>query len=129
MEDESLQDKLDYIDEGNNSETESIVNNGVGLNFAKKEAKSYEEQRADVYGQQGIQLERTFFTIASIFIWVLSILLIILILIWFFHLVSPPCWKWLTNENVQSIERILFASTILSLAGKYFSKYKVLEKL
>ena len=126
MEDESLKDKLNFIDETVNSENEPIPNNG--LKFAKKEEKSYEEQRADVYGQQGIKLERTFFTIASIFIWVLSILLIILILIWFFHLVSPPCWKWLTNEDVQSIERILFASTILSLAGKYFSKYKVLEK-
>ena len=130
-EDGSLVDKLNYIDDSNIGQSQSQPKFRVTqriLNFAKKEEKSYSQQRADVYGKQGIRLDRTLFRIASVFIWILAILFMLLILIWFFHLVSPECLKWLSKADIQSIERILLASTILSIAGKYFSKYKILEK-
>ena len=57
-----------------------------------------------------------------------TFLLIILVIVWFWHLIAPCYLKWLNHEQVQSIERILFASTLVSFIGKYFSKYKILER-
>lgn len=119
----SLEEKLSFIDD--EVHDSSIPEPEDYL--AKKEAESYSKKKADVIDEQGIQLHKVLFKIASVFIWVLSILFLTLLLIWFTHIIFPNCWKWLNESDVQTIERILFASTILSFAGKYFSKFKILD--
>lgn len=101
--------------------------------FAKREEKryagrDYDKERKEQDGENGLKLDNLFFKIACRIINVLSFLFIILVAIWFWHLISPSCWRWLTHSEVQAIERILFASTLISLAGKYFSKYNLLNK-
>ena len=120
----SFEDKLDYIDD--QVQDKSDVN--LEDKLAKKEAKSYSEQKANVIGKQGIEFHQILFNIARVLIWIFTGLFIALLLVWFLHLILPYSLRWLCNSEVQSIERILFASTIISFAGKYFAKFKLLDK-
>lgn len=120
-----LNEYIDFIDEPSSFSSNSDTSYSNKL--AKEEDENWDKQRKDIDGANGLRLEKVFFNIAIIIVSLLTFLLCILLVIWFFHLVAPECWKWLNKSDVQSIERILFASTLLSLAGKYFSKYKILN--
>ncbi|OJW78661.1 MAG: hypothetical protein BGO69_01380 [Bacteroidetes bacterium 46-16] len=100
----------------------------VDENSIKETPFNYEVLLAEQNGKHGIELNKHLFFVARISIWILYILFIVLLIIWFFHLVTPISWHWLTHEEIQAIERILYASTLISLAGKYFSKFQLLDK-
>lgn len=97
---------------------------------AKAEDKvwsNYDELRARQDGEHGVHLENVFFKIACWAIYFFAILLGLSTTIWFLHLILPCSCRWLSPHEVQSLERILFASTLVSVAGKYFSKYKIIK--
>ncbi|AXG74040.1 hypothetical protein DVK85_07185 [Flavobacterium arcticum] len=119
---------LSFISEDSYEYTSFGTENNNNDNLAIKEEKNWGKERGELDGKHGVILEKALFRIAVFFIYLLSILFCLLLLIWFYHLVTPKCYKWLGHESVQSIERILFASTLLSLAGKYFSKYEILKR-
>lgn len=120
---ERVLDDLDFI-----IEDSAYQENDRSYNLAKKEVHSYKKQRAETLNENGIRLEKHLFGLAVFLIYILYVLFVILLLVWFFHLTLPFYCHWLLPEDIQLIERILFASTLLSLAGKYFSKYGVLDK-
>jgi hypothetical protein len=95
---------------------------------AKQEEKNWTSLRGEQDGKHGVILDNNLFWIACVAIWVLFCLFLILLIIWFWHLVTPTQAHWLKQPELQAVERILFASTIVSLAGKYFSKFKLLDK-
>lgn len=120
----NLQEKLEYIDE-NIVQGSGI--SSIGDKLAQKESQSFAKQQADQIKEQGIKFHKLFFQVACLLIWFFAILFIILVLVWFIHLIVPVCYRWLDSSEIQAIERILFASTLISFAGKYFAKFKLLE--
>lgn len=127
---DSLKDDLNFIGEEKSRYSDSSTHKlkSIDTKLAELEDKDWGRLRQEIDGQNGLILEQVFFKIAVYLVRLLFILFGILILVWFYHLISPECIRWLKDSEVQSIERILFASTLLSLAGKYFSKYKILRK-
>lgn len=60
--------------------------------------------------------------------YVIGFIMIALILVRSFHFVSPLVWRWLDEKDLHNIERIVFSGIILSLATKYFKKYKIMDE-
>lgn len=54
-------------------------------------------------------------------------IIIALILVRAWHFASPLCWRWLDEKDNHNIERVVFSGIILSLASKYFKRYKFFE--
>lgn len=88
----------------------------------------YDEQSARQENEHGLAFKNVLFNIAKASMYILSALFFTLLIIWFLHQILPLCWLWLDKERAHSLERILFASTLVSVAGKYFSKYNLLDK-
>lgn len=78
-------------------------------------------------GEYGIKFGQHAYIIACIMLYVGTLILIVFGIIWALHLILPIEYKWLSDAHVQGIERILFSSIIVSIAGKYFRKYKLLD--
>lgn len=91
---------------------------------------TYEKLRAEQDGKHGIELSRHLFYVARVSIWAFYIFFLVLLTVWFVHLITPKnCpLHWLGDAELLAIERILYASTLVSLAGKYFSKFNLLDK-
>ncbi|HEY9256535.1 hypothetical protein [Chitinophaga sp.] len=55
-------------------------------------------------------------------------IIILMILIRAFHFLSPERWHWLTDKENQDIERIIFGTVFISVVGKYFKKYNIIDE-
>lgn len=95
---------------------------------AKETPDNYEKLRAEQDGMHSIRFAALFFHIARCGIIVLFLILFCLLLIWIWHLITPHCWQWLDDKETAVIERILYSSAFISLAGRYFSKYNLFGK-
>lgn len=60
--------------------------------------------------------------------YVIGAIIILMILIRAFHFLSPERWHWLTDKENQDIERIIFGTVFISVIGKYFKKYNLVEE-
>ncbi len=61
-------------------------------------------------------------------IWVLGISGLILLLIRVFHFLTPQSWQWLTDIQIQTLDKMLFSGTIGSILGKYSGSIFAKEK-
>ncbi|MGM9476412.1 hypothetical protein ACS5PU_08270 [Pedobacter sp. GSP4] len=61
-------------------------------------------------------------------IWVLGTAGLLLLLIRIYHFLTPTCWQWLNDSQIQTLDKLLFSGTLGSILGKYsgsiFSKEK-----
>jgi hypothetical protein len=87
-----------------------------------------EEQRLLNDGKRGEEYRKHIHLIVVVGMYAVGLILISLTLIRAFHFVAPSSWRWLSDDDNHSIERIIFSSIILSLSTKYFKKYKVIEE-
>jgi len=78
-------------------------------------------------GEHGIHFNHHIYIIASGGMYVGGALLIILGIVWCAHLVLPEHLRWLSELEVHGIERLLFSSVIISIAGRYFRKFRIIE--
>ena len=123
------QGDLEFIGEDNFLERGTdFIAPETSINLAQEEEKNWGKEHENIIGRQRLRLEKVLFKIALITIILLALLLLILIIVWFYHLVTPECIHWLDGKRLQLVERVLFASTLLSVAGKYFSKFNILER-
>lgn len=78
-------------------------------------------------GERGDKFKHTIFQIVRIGLWVVGIIMLAIIIVLAWHFLTPKCWRWLSPDELHNLERILFSSVILSLAGKYFKKYGIVD--
>jgi hypothetical protein len=57
--------------------------------------------------------------ILLIFIAVAFSCLIVVFIIRLFHLVAPLCWHWLSEDQVQGVDKIFFSGAIGGILGGY----------
>jgi hypothetical protein len=61
-------------------------------------------------------------------IWILGMAGLLLLLIRIYHFLTPICWQWLNESQIQTLDKLLFSGTLGSILGKYggsiFSKEK-----
>lgn len=60
-------------------------------------------------------------------LYIIGGIIICMIIIRAFHFLTPVSWHWLTDKENQDIERIIFGTVFLSVVGKYFKKYNIIE--
>ncbi len=87
-----------------------------------------DRERDDQTKNHGLRLSETFFTITTLFVWIGFILFSFTIVVWSWHQLTPLNWKWLDEKEIHNLERILFASALISVGGKYLGKFKLMEK-
>lgn len=96
----------------------------------RKEGDEWDKYDDELYEQQHnfkMRLNRLLFHLAKFTIAIIWSILMILTLIWFYHIATPNCWHYLDDKALQTVERILFSSALISVGGKYFGKFKLLD--
>jgi len=93
--------------------------------LAKKEENKWDTYRGEQDGRHSMKFAALFFHIARCTIVVIAISLLYFLAVWIWHISTPEKWHWLDEKGVAVIERILYSSAIVSLAGRYFSKYNL----
>ena len=43
-------------------------------------------------------------------------------LVWLAHMILPPCYRWLSTEDVSHIQSIITAGLLVGLVGNHFKK-------
>lgn len=75
-------------------------------------------------GEHGLRLDRTIFYVARVAIWLAGLIIAAFGIVWATHIVLDDEHRWLSQPELQGLERILFSGILVSLAGKYFGKFK-----
>ena len=60
--------------------------------------------------------------VSQIFIWTVGILAVLVVSSRMIHFFAPCSWKWLTNDQIQTIDKVFFSGTIGGLLTNYFKK-------
>jgi len=42
--------------------------------------------------------------------------------IWLWHMSAPPCWRWLSGEDVSHLQSIMTAGLLVGVIGNHFKK-------
>lgn len=113
----------DEIDKISEFTTSASTSKSSDVSLAEQEQKSFLND-----GKRGEAYKKHIHNIVIVGMYVVGFSLVILFLIWAWHLVAPCEWRWLDQSETQGIERILFSGVIISLAGRYFSKFNILGK-
>lgn len=100
----------------------------VNQSYTQDEVNSFEAERKGQTHGQSIKLSNTIFCILRIFVWIMFLIFSSTLIVWTWHQLAPCCWKWLSDDAVHNLERILFASALISVGGKYLGKFKLMEK-
>lgn len=72
------------------------------------DARAHEEKILLENERRGVQTR--IHRIVRYFLYFGSFLLAALIFIRFWHIGAPECWRWLSNEDVQGMDKMLFSS-------------------
>jgi|GEM_PF-3550724 len=86
------------------------------LDNAKKEALVLEGD-----SQRNEQLKKESHKLLIVFIKLVFFLGVIVLIIRIYHLVTFSDYMWLSEDQINNIDRILFSGTIGGLVGKYFN--------
>lgn len=55
-------------------------------------------------------------------LWISFIGFVIVFAVRVFHFILPHCWEWLTAEQLQGIDKLIFSGAIGGFVGSYFKK-------
>lgn len=61
--------------------------------------------------------------IIKIGIIVVAVLLIVGVIIWGYHLVMPSKWRWLTEDELGEIQKLMSSALLAVLVSDYAKKY------
>lgn len=109
------------------SDLSKIASSSDAKNLPKSNSKMAEAEEDNLFksaanvGKFNDHLHK----VVVVFLWVLSILLFSLLIIRVFHFVAPCSWRWLSEADCNSIERILFSGAILTIITKISGRYKL----
>lgn len=83
------------------------------------ESKRSDKEQKALFDQQRLK------TFHWIFIWgvriaAVSLAAMFIVRIW--HFITPMCWQWLDDTQIQMIDRFLFSGAIGAIVGKYFDE-------
>jgi hypothetical protein len=76
-------------------------------------------------GDRGDKYKTHIHNIVVTGMYVLGFALILLVLVRAWHMGAPENLKWLNPDQCHEIERVIFSSVIVTLAGRYFKRYKI----
>jgi len=96
------------------------------ISSSSKKLAQLEADHKFTDSQRGESYKETIHNIVSILIWVVGIIMMGLIIVRGIHLAIPLKFRWLGESDLSNIDRVIFSSIIVSLASKYFKKYKIL---
>lgn len=109
----------------------SVISNSAqfdsNLNSQSDELAKKEKDYLLNDGERGEAYRKHIHNIVITGMWVIGISMIALILVRMWHFAAPECWRWLNDKDTHNIERVVFSGIILSLATKYFKRYKLFE--
>jgi len=87
----------------------------------------YDKELREQHHKFTLKLNEILFVLGRNTIRIVWFVLMIFFIIWAYHIASPHCWHFLEHEGLQTIERILFSSALISIGGKFFGKFNLLE--
>jgi hypothetical protein len=98
----------------------------ASADFADKLA---EKEKQDLFEDKGraTKYKRHLHRIVVLLTYVIASLLAVALTIRSFHLLAPICWRWLSSDELHSIDTVLFSSVIFSLGSRYFEYYKLFQ--
>lgn len=114
-----------------NTQLEAILKNalqGDALSyFAYKIAEKEQQDKFDDHGRASMY-KKHLHRIVVLITYVIGGLITIAIILRSFHLLAPKYCHWLNEEELHSIDMVLFSSIIFSLGSRYFEYYKLFQK-
>jgi hypothetical protein len=113
----------------NFSVIEDSLSNDSSPDALSKSLAKQENELKFKDGARGESVRTHVHCIMILGMYVISICLFSMILIRTWDFLSPCYLKWLSETQDHDIERVLFSGIILSMATKYFTKYKVFDKV
>lgn len=60
--------------------------------------------------------------IALVGLWVLALAILALFLVWFWHLVAPEAWRWLSDAEIGRVQSIVLGGVLASFALGHIRK-------
>jgi len=114
------EDQLDII-----SRSDSALNAPDDL---RDKLANRELQHQFKEGVRGEDYRSHIHRLVCIGMYAIGAIIILMILIRAFHFLSPESWHWLTDKENQDIERIIFGTVFISVVGKYFKKYNIIDE-
>ncbi len=78
--------------------------------------------------QRGENYRTHIHRIVCVGLYIVGFIVIAMILIRSWHLLAPERIHWLSPQENQDIERIIFGSILFSVLGKYFKKFKIVDE-
>lgn len=92
-----------------------------------KNLSDQEQQHLFNDGERGDSFRKHIHCLAIVGIYIVAILIYIMICVRVYHFLVSDCYRWLTDKEVADIERIIFAAGFVSVLGKYFTKYNIID--
>lgn len=102
---------------------------GEGDDLAERESQALSNERdlekeateRDHDRQQ--QLKDYLLAIIKIGIFVIAMLLILGVVIWGYHLITPQSWHWLTENQLVEIQKLMTSALLAIVISDYAKKY------
>lgn len=105
------------------------VNNESSPDAFSKDLAKQEGEHKFKDGARGESVRTHVHCLVIIGMYVIALCFFAMILVRTWDFLASPTYKWLTEVQDHDIERVLFSGIILSMATKYFTKYKVFDKV
>ncbi len=91
------------------------LSSGKSANEIKTEAEQAEADRTEKFRNH-------FECLAIITLYIVWVSIVIVGLTWLYHLIAPPCWPRLPDEQVGNIQAIVTGGIIAGIAGGHMKK-------
>ena len=85
------------------------------LEVTKKENEIYDELNKGSKNQH----KHVVFICSLYLFWAIGIIIIIVRV---YHFIASDCYQWLSTEQIQSLDKLLFSGTIGTVLGRYGNK-------
>ena len=92
-----------------------ISNDAIDFDFPEQ-VKTSQDELKRLFDENKNRHRHKLFIIA---LWVVFLSAMLLLFTRILHLIFPDDWRWLTHEDLQSMDKLLFSGTIGSILGKY----------
>lgn len=96
------------------AEEESLTQNATPAEL-KRDADRREHDRNQ-------RFRHHFELIAIVALWVAAFAITCVGGVWLWHMAAPPCWRWLSSEDVSHLQSIMTAGLLVGVIGNHFKK-------
>jgi hypothetical protein len=104
---------IDCIDKG--TREAAIFASGAPEEDIKKKALTAEAERTEKFRDH-------YEKVAICALWIVSALFLVVVLIWFYHIVMPDGWQWLPPDHIARLQSLMTGGVLASLAGTHMKK-------